>query len=183
LGRKKNELPIDIYHYLPNGCYWRKTIMSNSNVVALEQNSASQLLPLLFVCFWIITLPFYLSTPCQSPPHPSDGMIKVNTTIFSQTKCITPSFTQSSNLSLYFLSLFSSSPLCLAWNTLNANFSYHMVHTGEECTKYHWKMSLTPTLTCVVARILHDNVWLDDRINWFYTNIGHLSKLSLGKWM
>jgi len=25
-GRKKNELPINIYHYLPNGCYWRKTI-------------------------------------------------------------------------------------------------------------------------------------------------------------
>lgn len=57
LWRHKNELTIDIYHYLPN-------IISNSNVV-LAKLSLSQLLPLLFAFGWYLTI--YFCTASQEP--------------------------------------------------------------------------------------------------------------------
>lgn len=59
LWRHKNELTIDIYHYLPNDAlYLKKNIISNSNV-ALEQNSALSAAATA-ICFWMISYHLFL---------------------------------------------------------------------------------------------------------------------------
>lgn len=78
LWRHKNELTIDIYHYLPNDAlYLKKNIISNSNVVL--QNSAC-----LSCCHSYLLLddilPFISVQQVRNrppPSHPSDVMIKV----------------------------------------------------------------------------------------------------------